>query len=155
MFEVRSVGQKTLFVVNKRNQLFGHEALAGFVYFSLYTVEKVHKLDRNEQATAGFRRQATVSHIRPRRQPRIHFLFYSSIINCVQENETLILIGETGSGKSTQIPQFLLDGGLLSKGMVAVSQPRRVAAITLSKRVAQERSRQLGDVVGYIKSIFI
>lgn len=74
----------------------------------------------------------------------IHF----SIINCVQENETLILIGETGSGKSTQIPQFLLDGGLLSKGMVAVSQPRRVAAITLSKRVAQEKNRQLGDVVG-------
>lgn len=73
----------------------------------------------------------------------------------MQENETLILIGETGSGKSTQIPQFLLDGGLLTKGMVAVSQPRRVAAITLSKRVAQERSRQLGDLVGYIELLYI
>jgi HrpA-like RNA helicase len=71
-----------------------------------------------------------------------------SIINSVKTYPTLILIGETGSGKSTQIPQFLLEGNVLGKGMVGITQPRRVAAITLSKRVAQEKVRQVGDLVG-------
>ncbi|CRL01348.1 CLUMA_CG014363, isoform A [Clunio marinus] len=72
-----------------------------------------------------------------------------NILNCIQTSSTLILIGETGSGKSTQIPQFILESGMLNKGMVGITQPRRVAAITLSKRVSQEKMRQLGDVVGY------
>lgn len=59
------------------------------------------------------------------------------------------MIGETGSGKTTQIPQLLLAKGLKEKGMIAVTQPRRVAAITVAKRVSQELNRQLGDVVGY------
>ncbi|CCH46690.1 hypothetical protein BN7_6287 [Wickerhamomyces ciferrii] len=68
------------------------------------------------------------------------------IISKLQKERVTILIGETGSGKSTQIPQFLLP---LNKKSIAVTQPRRVAAINLATRVAEEAGSALGDKVGY------
>uniref|UniRef100_A0A1A9UDD7 RNA helicase n=1 Tax=Glossina austeni TaxID=7395 RepID=A0A1A9UDD7_GLOAU len=67
----------------------------------------------------------------------------------VYRSDTLLIMGETGSGKTTQIPQFLLASGYGNKGVIAVTQPRRVAAITVARRVSQEQHCQLGDVVGY------
>lgn len=71
------------------------------------------------------------------------------LIQEISTNKTLILIGETGSGKTTQIPQFLHETGLTKHGAIAVTQPRRVAAITVAKRVAQEKECVLGELVGY------
>lgn len=69
-------------------------------------------------------------------------------MQAIEKLPTIIIIGETGSGKTTQIPQFLHDAGYTKTGMIAITQPRRVAAITLSKRVAQEAGVQLGELVG-------
>lgn len=70
------------------------------------------------------------------------------IISYVKKNQVTVLIGETGSGKSTQIPQFLIDS-VKSGKKIAVTQPRRVAAISLAGRVAAEYGCIIGDEVGY------
>ncbi|KAK9466264.1 P-loop containing nucleoside triphosphate hydrolase protein [Lipomyces arxii] len=64
------------------------------------------------------------------------------------KNKVTILVGETGSGKSTQVPQFIKDMGY-GKERIAITQPRRVAAINLAKRVAEETNSKLGLAVGY------
>lgn len=78
----------------------------------------------------------------------------SEILRLFDKHPTLIIQGETGSGKTTQIPRFLLEhfqskGVPASKNRVAVTQPRRVAAMSLAKRVADEMGVSLGKDVGY------
>ncbi len=71
------------------------------------------------------------------------------IIAALRGGNRLILQAPTGSGKSTQVPQILLDGGILGRGRCVILQPRRLAARMLAKRVAEEREVQLGGEVGY------
>ncbi|XP_039173088.1 pre-mRNA-splicing factor ATP-dependent RNA helicase DEAH10 [Eucalyptus grandis] len=72
------------------------------------------------------------------------------LVQEVRNNDTLIVVGETGSGKTTQIPQFLFNAGFCSDGkVIGVTQPRRVAAVTVAKRVAEESGVELGQRVGY------
>jgi len=71
------------------------------------------------------------------------------VIKLVTENQNSVLIGETGSGKTTQVPQFLLQVGFADDLCIAVTQPRRVAAMSVAARVAQEMDVELGDEVGY------
>ncbi|CAA6661706.1 unnamed protein product [Spirodela intermedia] len=74
----------------------------------------------------------------------------SRIVEEVKNNDTLIIVGETGSGKTTQLPQFLFDAGLCSDGkVIGITQPRRVAAVSVAKRVAEECGVELGQRVGY------
>ncbi|CAG9466382.1 unnamed protein product [Pedinophyceae sp. YPF-701] len=76
--------------------------------------------------------------------------FSDEIVRTVKESRVSVLIGETGSGKTTQLSQILLDAGLVADGtMVAVTQPRRVAAVTVARRVAEERGTHVGGEVGY------
>ncbi len=71
------------------------------------------------------------------------------LIERVREHRTLIVVGETGSGKTTQIPQFLYEAGFAKAGRIACTQPRRVAACTVAKRVSDEIGTKLGELVGY------
>jgi ATP-dependent helicase HrpB len=77
------------------------------------------------------------------------FELESSIVENLREHSRLIIQAPTGSGKSTQVPQILLDHGLLGDGQVVILQPRRLAARLLAARVASERTCRLGDEVGY------
>ena len=71
-------------------------------------------------------------------------------IELVKKNQTIVLVGETGSGKTTQIPSLMLEAGV-SRGrkLIACTQPRRVAAMSVSKRVSEELDVELGEEVGY------
>ena len=60
-----------------------------------------------------------------------------------------IVCGETGCGKSTQLPRFLLENHLGDKGRIGITQPRRIAAVTLARRVAEETGFKLGEEIGY------
>ena len=66
------------------------------------------------------------------------------------KNQTLILVGETGSGKTTQVPQFVVEAGYTKDGKMCVcTQPRRVAAMSVARRVADEMDVTIGEEVGY------
>lgn len=71
------------------------------------------------------------------------------IVDLVLKHDTVIIIGETGCGKSTQVPQFLVDSKEFANGAVAITQPRRVSACSLARRVAFERRGDVGREVGY------
>ncbi|XP_053689377.1 ATP-dependent RNA helicase DHX8 [Sabethes cyaneus] len=71
------------------------------------------------------------------------------LIKAVTDNQILIVIGETGSGKTTQITQYLAECGFIARGKIGCTQPRRVAAMSVAKRVAEEYGCRLGQEVGY------
>uniref|UniRef100_A0A7S0R6B2 RNA helicase n=2 Tax=Pyramimonas obovata TaxID=1411642 RepID=A0A7S0R6B2_9CHLO len=77
------------------------------------------------------------------------FKLRDELIAAVNDNQVLVVIGETGSGKTTQITQYLAEAGYTSKGKIGCTQPRRVAAMSVAKRVAEEFGCQLGEEVGY------
>ncbi len=71
------------------------------------------------------------------------------IIAAIRKHQVLIIAGETGSGKSTQIPKMCLDAGRGIRGLIGCTQPRRVAAITVAQRIAEELGEQIGQSVAY------
>jgi len=78
------------------------------------------------------------------------FKYRDLLLQAIEEHQVLIIEGETGSGKTTQLPQYLVEGGYTKDGKkVGCTQPRRVAAMSVAARVAQEMDVKLGNEVGY------
>ncbi|XP_062395625.1 pre-mRNA-splicing factor ATP-dependent RNA helicase DHX16 [Sardina pilchardus] len=78
------------------------------------------------------------------------FPYRQDLLSAIEQHQVLIIEGETGSGKTTQIPQYLMEEGYNSGGLkIGCTQPRRVAAMSVAARVAQEVGVKLGNEVGY------
>ena len=71
------------------------------------------------------------------------------LIRAISDNQILIVIGETGSGKTTQLTQYLYERDFGKAGKIACTQPRRIAAMSAAKKVAEEMRCDVGDQVGY------
>ncbi|GMN49209.1 hypothetical protein TIFTF001_018375 [Ficus carica] len=98
------------------------------------------------EAVSDFAKTKTIS------QQRQYLPIYSvrdELLQVVRENQVIVVVGETGSGKTTQLTQYLLEDGYTSNGIVGCTQPRRVAAMSVAKRVSEEMETELGDKVGY------
>ncbi|GLJ23329.1 hypothetical protein SUGI_0441370 [Cryptomeria japonica] len=75
--------------------------------------------------------------------------YENEILKAVTHNSIVVIIGETGSGKTTQLSQIMHRHGFTKSGRVGITQPRRVAAVSVSRRVASEMGVRIGEEVGY------
>ncbi|KAL8906480.1 MAG: hypothetical protein Q9207_002018 [Kuettlingeria erythrocarpa] len=87
--------------------------------------------------------------IKQQRESLPVYKFRKQLLEAVKENQLMIVVGDTGSGKTTQLTQYLAEGGFANHGMIGCTQPRRVAAMSVAKRVAEEVGCKLGQEVGY------
>ncbi|KAF7265584.1 ATP-dependent RNA helicase l(1)G0007 [Rhynchophorus ferrugineus] len=100
----------------------------------------------SNEASSDFAKRKSISEQR-RYLPA--FAVRQELLNVIRENNVVIIVGETGSGKTTQLTQYLHEEGYSKYGMIGCTQPRRVAAMSVAKRVSDEMGSTLGDEVGY------
>ncbi|KAF2083564.1 pre-mRNA-splicing factor ATP-dependent RNA helicase prp22 [Saccharata proteae CBS 121410] len=87
--------------------------------------------------------------IKEQRESLPVYKFRTQLLQAVREHQLLIVVGDTGSGKTTQLTQYLAEAGFANEGMIGCTQPRRVAAMSVAQRVADEVGCRLGHEVGY------
>ena len=94
--------------------------------------------------------EAKASSIEGTRKSLPIYTFRDDLLKAIEAYQVLIIVGETGSGKTTQIPQYLHEAGYTKDGLkVGCTQPRRVAAMSVAARVAEEMGVKVGNEVGY------
>ncbi|XP_061637908.1 probable ATP-dependent RNA helicase DHX40 isoform X3 [Phyllopteryx taeniolatus] len=94
--------------------------------------------------------KSTTKHLKENESKRLPIYKHKAkLVQAVKESPFLLVTGETGSGKTTQLPQYLYQAGFCKNGKICITQPRRVAAITVAQRVAHEMQCTLGREVGY------
>lgn len=165
---VREIREKQS--MNKSRQRFWE--LAGSKLGNILGVEKTAEQIDADQAAVGpegeidFKEEARfASHMKEKGEAvsefaksktlyeqRQYLPIYSTrddLLQVVRENQVIVVVGETGSGKTTQLTQYLHEDGYTTYGMIGCTQPRRVAAMSVAKRVSEEMETELGDKVGY------
>ena len=78
------------------------------------------------------------------------FAHRQDIMKIIRDYQVCVLVGETGSGKSTQLVQYLYEAGYASNGLIVCTQPRKLAAISLAEHVSKEVDERVGDTYGYL-----
>ena len=113
------------------------------------TVRESNKFSSHLKKSEGTSHFARTKTIKEQRQALPAFAVRQNLLRVIRENQVIIVVGETGSGKTTQLAQFLYEDGYGKHGRIGCTQPRRVAAMSVAKRVSEEMDVRLGDEVGY------
>lgn len=103
-------------------------------------------LKKKSEAVSEFAKSKT---LKEQREYLPVFSVREELMTVIRDNKIVIIVGETGSGKTTQLTQYLLEDGYTKEGMIGCTQPRRVAAVSVAKRVSEEMGCELGTKVGY------
>jgi pre-mRNA-splicing factor ATP-dependent RNA helicase DHX38/PRP16 len=101
---------------------------------------------KSSQGQSAFSRSKT---LREQREYLPAFAVREDLLRVIRDNQVVIVVGQTGSGKTTQLTQFLYEDGYGKMGLICCTQPRRVAAMSVAKRVSEEMEVKLGGIVGY------
>ncbi|KAG0099337.1 DEAH-box RNA helicase prp16 [Podila epicladia] len=101
---------------------------------------------KTSEAASAFSRSKTM---KEQREYLPAFAVREELMRVIRDNQVIIVVGETGSGKTTQLTQFLHEDGYSTFGMIGCTQPRRVAAMSVARRVSEEMGCKLGSTVGY------
>ncbi|KAF7507784.1 hypothetical protein GJ744_010085 [Endocarpon pusillum] len=110
------------------------------------SVPEWKRITQSKDQSFGKRSNMT---IKQQRESLPVFRFRKQLLEAIDQNQLLIVVGDTGSGKTTQLTQYLAEAGYANDGLIGCTQPRRVAAMSVAKRVSEEVGCQLGKEVGY------
>ena len=129
--------------------VFDEEQQLDFILDSALAQEELDKTKglAPKVLTAAQRKAQTIKEVR---ESLPMFAYRDPLLEAISQFQTLIIVGETGSGKTTQLPQYLYEAGYTKGGKkVGCTQPRRVAAMSVASRVAEEMGTKIGYEVGY------
>ncbi|GIL69699.1 hypothetical protein Vretifemale_520, partial [Volvox reticuliferus] len=101
---------------------------------------------KKSEAASEFSRSKTIEQ---QRRSLPVYTVRDDLMQVIRENQVVVVVGETGSGKTTQMTQYLREDGYTKYGIIGCTQPRRVAAMSVAKRVSEEMGVELGAEVGY------
>ena len=137
---------KNIFTDLNMNANIGIEGLSPELSQAIAESSYASMLKNKLQAVSEFAKTKT---IKEQRESLPIYSVREELLNIIRDNKVVIIVGETGSGKTTQLTQYLYESGYAKYGIIGCTQPRRVAAVCVAKRVSEEMNTQLGDVVGY------
>lgn len=121
-----------------------------------YRLKRAQKRLSVDEYKAQLKKSVDLHATRMAAQPRIEYSaelpisqHRNELIELIHSRQVIVVCGETGSGKSTQLPKILLESGLGRQAMIGHTQPRRLAARSIATRLAEELQTPLGELVGY------
>jgi pre-mRNA-splicing factor ATP-dependent RNA helicase DHX16 len=153
-WEDHQIGKATLKFGAKNKQAsddyqFVFEDQINFIKESVMAGENYEDAMDAKQKSQDLAEKTALEELQEVRRSLPIYTYRDQLLKAVEEHQVLVIVGDTGSGKTTQIPQYLHEAGYTKRGKVGCTQPRRVAAMSVAARVAQEMGVKLGHEVGY------